>query len=43
MGLSLEDLKQMSVVSLVNIITTPIRQKESDELAKQSDIDKLFA
>ena len=40
LGITLEDMKQMSFVSLLNILLTSVEEK--DKKATQEDIDRMF-
>lgn len=41
-GIRTEDMKQMSFVSLMNILISSIDDGEKTQNATQSDIDRLF-
>ncbi len=40
LNITIEDMKQMSFVSLINILISTIEEKEN--IATQADIDKVF-
>lgn len=42
LNITLEDMKQMSFVSLINILISSVEEKSDKRKATQDDIDSIF-
>lgn len=42
LNITFEDMKQMTFVSLLNILLSSVEDKEKDKKPTQSDIDRMF-
>lgn len=42
LGISIEEMKEMSFVSLMNILISSVESEDDTKTATQSDIDRIF-